>query len=72
MEEEAALVEKIEHSLNQSGYYLVTHPAELRVLRERAEAIAAEHSWTVLRRQAGELIEFFKTVDPKQLSVISE
>jgi hypothetical protein len=58
-----ALAAKIEKMLSIKPEYLVTQPAELRILREMSDAevreFATSHGWRVIRRLGGRQIEFY-------------
>jgi hypothetical protein len=58
-----ALATKIGERLSKSSEYVVTQPAELRVLREMSEhevrEFAKSHGWRVIRRLGGRQIEFY-------------
>jgi hypothetical protein len=58
-----ALAEKIAKVLSRVAEYVVTQPAELRVLREMSDAEVSEfaksHGWRVIRRLGGRQIEFY-------------
>lgn len=58
-----ALAAKIAAILSDKSEYLVTQPAELRVLRGMSEAdirnFAASHGWGVVKRLGGRQIEFY-------------
>jgi hypothetical protein len=58
-----ALAEKITKVLSRVAEYVVTQPAELRVLREMSDAEVSEfaksHGWRVIRRLGGRQIEFY-------------
>ena len=58
-----ALAVKIAKVLSIKPEYLVTQPAELRILREMSEAdvteFAKSHGWRVIRRLGGRQIEFY-------------
>lgn len=58
-----ALTEKIAKVLSRVAQYVVTQPAELRVLREMSDAEVSEfansHGWRVIRRLGGRQIEFY-------------
>ena len=58
-----ALAEKIVNVLSRVAEYVVTQPAELRVLREMSDAelseFAKSHGWRVIRRLGGRQIEFY-------------
>ena len=59
----SALAEKISKVLSRVAEYVVTQPAELRVLREMSDAdvsqFAQSHGWRVIRRLGGRQIEFY-------------
>jgi len=58
-----ALAAKIEKALSIKSEYVVTQPAELRILRELSHAevkeFARTHGWRVIRRLGGRQIEFY-------------
>jgi len=58
-----ALAAKIGEILSCSSEYVVTQPAELRVLREMSEdevcKFAKSHGWRVISRLGGRQIEFY-------------
>ena len=58
-----ALAAKIGKRLLISYEYLITHPAELRVLRHMSEdeirEFAKSHGWRTIRRLGGRQIEFY-------------
>jgi hypothetical protein len=58
-----ALTAKLEEVLSIKSEYLVTQPAELRILREMSDAdvkdFARKHGWRVIRRLGGRQIEFY-------------
>jgi hypothetical protein len=58
-----ALSEKVAKVLSRVAEYVVTQPAELRVLREMSDAEVSEfaksHGWGVIRRLGGRQIEFY-------------
>jgi hypothetical protein len=62
----AALAVKIARVLSIKPEYLVTQPAELRILREMSETdvreFAKSHGWRVIRRLGGRQIEFYNDV----------
>ena len=64
-----ALAVKIAKVLSIKPEYLVTQPAELRILREMSEAdvreFAKNHGWRVIRRLGGRQIEFYN--EPSRL-----
>jgi hypothetical protein len=57
------LAAKIAKMLSIKSEYLVTQPAELRILRDMSEAdvreFAKSHGWGVIRRLGGRQIEFY-------------
>ena len=58
-----ALSEKVAKVLSRVAEYVVTQPAELRVLRQMSDAEVSEfaksHGWRVIRRLGGRQIEFY-------------
>ena len=58
-----ALAAKIGERLSNSSEYVITQPAELRVLREMSEEqvreFAKSRGWRVIRRLGGRQIEFY-------------
>ena len=62
-EELPALAAKIVKALSRGSEYVVTQPAELRILRTMSEsevsAFAKSHGWRVIRRLGGRQIEFY-------------
>ena len=62
-EELPGLVAKMTNALSRGSEYVVTHPAELRVLREMSDIelgeFARNHGWRVIRRLGGRQIEFY-------------
>jgi len=66
-----ALVAKIGERLSNSAEYLVTQPAELRVLREMSEEeirdFARSHGWRFIRRLGGQQIEFYNDASVRAL-----
>ena len=58
-----ALAVKIAKMLSIKPEYVVTQPAELRILGEMSEAdvreFAKSHGWRVIRRLGGRQIEFY-------------
>ena len=58
-----ALASKIGERLSICSEYVVTQPAELRVLREMSEEeireFARSHGWRIIRRLGGRQIEFY-------------
>jgi hypothetical protein len=63
-----ALATKIGKILAMKPEYLVTQPAELRILREMSEEevreFAKSHGWRVIRRLGGRQIEFYNRPKP--------
>jgi hypothetical protein len=57
------LTAKIGEALANRSEYVVTQPAELRVLRDMSEnevrELAKSHGWRVIRRLGGRQIEFY-------------
>ena len=66
-----ALAAKIEKVLSNKPEYLVTQPAELRILREMSETDVSEfarsHGWRVIRRLGGRQIEFYNEASRRSL-----
>lgn len=66
-----ALAAKIGKTLSLRSEYVVTQPAELRVLREMSDAEVAEfaktHGWRVIRRLGGRQIEFYNDASVREL-----
>ena len=66
-----ALAVKIAKVLSIKPEYLVTHPAELRILRETSETdvreLAKSHGWGVIRRLGGRQIEFYNDASRRLL-----
>ena len=66
-----ALTAKIEKALSRGSEYVVTQPAELRILREMSEAevskFAKGHGWRVIRRLGGRQIEFYNDASLRAL-----
>jgi hypothetical protein len=66
-----ALAAKIGRRLSMSSEYVVTQPAELRVLREMSEEnvreFAKSHGWRVIRRLGGRQIEFYNDASVRSL-----
>jgi hypothetical protein len=58
-----ALAAKIGERLSKSSEYIVTQPAELRIIREMSEdevrQFAKSHGWCVIRRLGGRQFEFY-------------
>jgi len=70
-EELPALGAKIAKALSSGSEYVVTQPAELRILREMSEAEVSEfaksHGWRVIRRLGGRQIEFYNDAGVRTL-----
>ncbi|PYK19571.1 MAG: hypothetical protein DME55_04535 [Verrucomicrobia bacterium] len=66
-----ALAAKIERVLSIKPEYVVTQPAELRILREMSETDVSEfaqnHGWGVIRRLGGRQIEFYNDASRRPL-----
>ena len=66
-----ALAEKISRILSRVAEYVVTQPAELRVLRQMSDAelseFATSHGWRVIRRLGGRQIEFYNDASMRAL-----
>jgi hypothetical protein len=66
-----ALAAKIGDRLSTSSEYVVTQPAELRVLREMSEdevrQFAKSRGWRVIRRLGGRQIEFYNDASVRAL-----
>lgn len=66
-----ALAAKIGDRLSTSSEYVVTQPAELRVLREMSEdevrQFATSRGWRVIRRLGGRQIEFYNDASVRAL-----
>jgi len=62
-EELGALAAKAAKVLSHSSEYVVTQPAELRVLRQMSHAevdeFAKSHGWRAISRLGGKQIEFY-------------
>src|SRR5437899_342682 len=67
----SALAEKISKVLSRVAEYVVTQPAELRVLREMSDADVSEfaksHGWRVIRRLGGRQIEFYNDASMREV-----
>lgn len=65
------LATKIAKMLAIKSEYLVTQPAELRILRGMSEAdvreFAKSHGWRVIRRLGGRQIEFYNDASRRAL-----
>ena len=70
-EELPALAAKIAKALSRGSEYVVTQPAELRILRAMSEAevseFATSHGWRVIRRLGGRQIEFYNDASVRAL-----
>lgn len=66
-----ALAAKIAKALSRGSEYVVTQPAELRVLREMPDEEVSEfaksHGWRVIRRLGGRQIEFYNDASVRAL-----
>jgi hypothetical protein len=66
-----ALAAKIAKVLARGSEYVVTQPAELRVLRKMSDAevgeFAKNHGWRVIRRLGGRQIEFYNDASQRSL-----
>jgi hypothetical protein len=58
-----ALTAKIEKALSRGSEYVITQPAELRIVRGMSDAAVGEfaksHGWRVIRRLGGRQLEFY-------------
>jgi hypothetical protein len=67
----AALAAKTAKVLSKQSEYVVTQPAELRVLREMSDAeiseFAKSHGWRVIHRLGGRQIEFYNDANQAAL-----
>ena len=65
------LATKAAKALSRQSEYVVTQPAELRVLREMSDAevteFAKSHGWRVIRRLGGRQIEFYNNASERPL-----
>jgi hypothetical protein len=65
------LTAKIGNALSLRSEYVVTEPAELRILREMSETEIAEfgksHGWGVIRRLGGRQFEFYNDASLREL-----
>jgi hypothetical protein len=70
-EELPGLAAKLAKALSRGSEYVVTQPAELRVLREMSDAevrgFAHNHGWRVIRRLGGRQIEFYNDASQRPL-----
>jgi hypothetical protein len=66
-----ALTVKIGKALSLRSEYVVTEPAELRILRGMSEAeiedFAKSHGWGVIRRLGGRQFEFYNDASVRAL-----
>jgi hypothetical protein len=66
-----AVAAKTAKVLSRGSEYVVTQPAELRVLREMSDAeiseFAKSHGWRVIRRLGGRQIEFYNDASVRAL-----
>ena len=66
-----ALAAKIAAILSDTPEYLVTQPAELRILQGMSEAdiknFAASHGWSAVQRLGGRQIEFYNDASARTL-----
>jgi hypothetical protein len=66
-----ALAAKIGERLSMSSEYIVTQPAELRVLQDMTEdqirEFAKSHGWRIIRRLGGRQIEFYNDASVRAL-----
>jgi hypothetical protein len=67
----SGLAAKVAGELSRESEYVVTQPAELRVLREMSDAEVSEfaksHGWRVIRRLGGRQIEFYNDASLRPL-----
>jgi hypothetical protein len=65
------LAAKAAEVLSRKSEYVVTQPAELRILREMSDAdvsdFAKNHGWRVIRRLGGRQIEFYNDASLRPL-----
>ena len=70
-EELPALAAKIAKTLSRGSEYVVTQPAELRILREISDTelteFAKRHGWRVIHRLGGRQIEFYNDASVRGL-----
>ena len=66
-----AVAAKIGQRLSISSEYLITQPAELRVLgdmwEEEIREFAKSHGWRIIRRLGGRQIEFYNDASVRAL-----
>jgi hypothetical protein len=67
----SGLAAKAAKVLSRRSEYVVTQPAELRVLRGMSDAEVSEfaksHGWRVIRRLGGRQIEFYNDASERSL-----
>jgi len=67
----SGLAAKVANALSSKSEYVVTQPAELRVLREMSETevsnFAKSHGWRVIHRLGGRQIEFYNDANLRGL-----
>jgi hypothetical protein len=67
----SGLAAKVTEELSRESEYVVTQPAELRVLREMSDAAVSEfatsHGWRAIRRLGGRQIEFYNDASLRPL-----
>jgi len=67
----SGLAAKLTEQLSRESEYVVTQPAELRVLREMSDAevsdFAKNHGWRVIHRLGGRQIEFYNDASLRSL-----
>lgn len=67
----SGLTAKVSSALSRGSEYVVTQPAELRMLRGMSDAelvvFAKERGWRVIRRLGGRQIEFYNDTDLRPL-----
>src|SRR6266699_6030848 len=65
------LAAKAAEVLSRRSEYVVTQPAELRILREMSDAevsdFAKNHGWRIIRRLGGRQIEFYNDASVRAL-----
>jgi len=67
----SGLAAKVTKELSRESEYVVTQPAELRVLRGMSDAevseFATSHGWRAIRRLGGRQIEFYNDASLRPL-----
>lgn len=67
----SGLAAKVAKALSSKSEYVVTQPAELRVLSEMSDTqvsdFAKSHGWRVIRRLGGRQIEFYNDANLRPL-----